>query len=154
MPIHPRLCCSLFLRSLIAIQAVIDIPAVIFPQELIAAYPQAKVILTTRDEDTWHKSLSNTLWHSLKNTGDGGPVKAVCDRYTSVTYTGDFEQHGREIYRAHNEAMRKTAPERFLDYRVQDGWDPLCEFLGKKVPNVPFPRHDDWVEYKEQYQAD
>lgn len=36
-------------------QAVSDWPAVAFAPELIAAYPDAKVILTTRDVDSWHK---------------------------------------------------------------------------------------------------
>ena len=36
-------------------QAVSDWPAVAFAPELIAAYPEAKVILTTRDVDSWHK---------------------------------------------------------------------------------------------------
>lgn len=29
--------------------------------------------------------------------------------------------------------------ERLLEWTVEDGWEPLCEFLGKPVPNEPFP---------------
>jgi len=36
-------------------QAVCDIPAAAFGPELIAAYPDAKVILTIRDVDKWYK---------------------------------------------------------------------------------------------------
>lgn len=36
-------------------QAVCDLPAAAFASELIAAYPKAKVILTIRDPDSWHK---------------------------------------------------------------------------------------------------
>lgn len=32
-----------------------DIPAACFAPELIAAYPEAKVILSNRDIDAWHK---------------------------------------------------------------------------------------------------
>lgn len=35
-------------------QAVCDWPACAFAKELIEAYPNAKVILTTRDVDPWH----------------------------------------------------------------------------------------------------
>lgn len=35
-------------------QAVCDWPACAFAKELIEAYPNAKVILTTRDVDSWH----------------------------------------------------------------------------------------------------
>lgn len=30
--------------------------------------------------------------------------------------------------------------ERRLEYKMGDGQEPLCAFLGKDVPNVPFPR--------------
>ena len=36
-------------------QAVSDIPALCFAEELIAAYPEAKVILTVRDVDSWYQ---------------------------------------------------------------------------------------------------
>lgn len=36
-------------------QGVSDMPAILFAEELIAAYPEAKVILTHRNFDTWHK---------------------------------------------------------------------------------------------------
>lgn len=36
-------------------QAVCDLPAAAFAPELIAAYPKAKVVLTMRDPDSWHK---------------------------------------------------------------------------------------------------
>jgi len=29
--------------------------------------------------------------------------------------------------------------DRLLEWCVQDGWGPLCEFLGKPVPDEPFP---------------
>lgn len=29
--------------------------------------------------------------------------------------------------------------ERLLEWTVEDGWEPLCAFLGKPVPDEPFP---------------
>lgn len=29
--------------------------------------------------------------------------------------------------------------ERLLEWSVEDGWAPLCTFLGKSVPDEPFP---------------
>ena len=29
--------------------------------------------------------------------------------------------------------------ERLLEWTVKDGWEPLCKFLGKEVPDQPFP---------------
>lgn len=45
-----------------ALKAVADYPASIFPEELLAAYIGAKVILTIRGEDEWFKSLMATVW--------------------------------------------------------------------------------------------
>lgn len=39
-------------------QAVCNMPALCFAEELIAAYPEAKVILTVRDIDSWYRSVS------------------------------------------------------------------------------------------------
>lgn len=33
--------------------------------------------------------------------------------------------------------------ERLLEWSVEDGWEPLCEFLGKEVPGEKFPRTND-----------
>ena len=29
--------------------------------------------------------------------------------------------------------------ENLLEWTPEDGWEPLCKFLGKDVPNKPFP---------------
>ena len=42
-------------------QAVCDWPAVAFAEELIQAYPDAKVITTTRNVDSWHASTLKTV---------------------------------------------------------------------------------------------
>lgn len=46
----------------IKIQAITDIPCIMFPDELVAAYPNAKVILTNRDPDKWLVSVLNTIY--------------------------------------------------------------------------------------------
>ena len=42
-------------------QAVCDWPAVAFAKELIEAYPDAKVLITTRDVDSWHAYIITPL---------------------------------------------------------------------------------------------
>ena len=40
----------------------------------------------------------------------------------------------------HNEHIRSVVPkERLLEYNLGDGWGPLCKFLGKPVPDEPYP---------------
>lgn len=41
---------------------------------------------------------------------------------------------------AHNEHIRAITPkENLLEFTPKYGWEPLCAFLGKPVPNEPFP---------------
>jgi hypothetical protein len=42
-----------------------DPPAFAFVEELVAAYPDAKVILYERDEDSWYDSFSKTVQHAM-----------------------------------------------------------------------------------------
>ena len=40
-------------------------------------------------------------------------------------------------YRAHNAAVKALVPkEKLLIYKIGDGWEPLCKFLGKPVPGM------------------
>jgi hypothetical protein len=48
-------------------QAVCDWPCVAFAKELIEAYPEAKIIITTRDVDSWHASTMKTVhWRATE----------------------------------------------------------------------------------------
>jgi hypothetical protein len=50
----------------------------------------------------------------------------------------------RQAYLEHYEAVRKYVPkERLLDFDVKEGWEPLCEFLEKEVPEQGFPLIND-----------
>lgn len=41
----------------------------------------------------------------------------------------------------HCNMIRGLVPkERLLEWHIDDGWDPLCKFLGKPVPDMEFPR--------------
>lgn len=47
-------------------------------------------------------------------------------------------------YHEHYKRVRRTVPaEYLLDYKMQQGWEPLCSFLGVPVPDVPFPHAND-----------
>lgn len=129
-------------------------PAAYFAQELIAAYPEAKVILTVRDVDSWFSSFNATITRVNAN-----PMQKIA-RYLdsllwmptrhlnrmfvmidAVIYGPDFASTGKQAYLAHNDKVRSLVPPgRLLEYHVKDGWKPLCEFLDKPVPDEPIPR--------------
>lgn len=47
-------------------EACLDLPAIIFYKDLIRVFPQAIVVLTVRDPDTWYKSWHASIADSLK----------------------------------------------------------------------------------------
>lgn len=59
-------------------------------------------------------------------------------------WTGGEWENRRKLKRGfvdHNENIRRLVPkDRLLEFRVEEGWEPLCTFLGKEVPDEPYPR--------------
>lgn len=67
-------------------------------------------------------------------------VMLVWLKYVFQARTRDeFKANARSVYIEHYKTIREvTPPERLLNFRLSQGWEPLCEFLGKPVPDVPF----------------
>ena len=38
--------------------------------------------------------------------------------------------------------FQNAPPDKLLVYHVSEGWEPLCKFLGKEVPDTPFPHEN------------
>ncbi len=75
----------------------------------------------------------------------------VWDGWTDIRSPEDARKKAKDAYRAHYKNVRNiTPPERLLEFKLSDGWEPLCKFLGKPVPDVPFPHVNDtnWVNEK------
>ncbi|KAL0931844.1 uncharacterized protein CTRU02_212797 [Colletotrichum truncatum] len=134
-------------------QAVCDWPAASFASELIEAYPDAKVILTTRDADSWYKSTKATVnWRAKKDyflwalsyvDWASSMYYPMLRKYWDSVFMGDFEKNGKAVFLSHNEQIRELVPpDNLLELRIGDGWDwePLCKFLGCPIPAGPFPR--------------
>ena len=132
----------------------------LFAEELLTAYPNAKVILTYRDPDSWVVSMQRSYYAVLQSRS----AKIMClldpafmRKYHAMgmgtlrAWTGgDVNDLGKlkEGYLAHYERMREIVPkERVLEWHPSEGWGPLCEFLGKEVPEGEFPKvnQGDWV---------
>ncbi|KAG9585101.1 hypothetical protein KCU86_g5115, partial [Aureobasidium melanogenum] len=138
--------------------AVTDTPAAVFAPELIAAYPEAKVILNVRDVDAWHKSMVSTLSTLPSNINYGWLIhfhhrlywtaRSFYETTYYALFDGNIEKNGKAAYQKHSEEVREvTQPERFLEWRVEDGWGPLCEFLGVEVPDQDFPHGNNGEEF-------
>lgn len=144
-----------------------DWPGAFFWRELIAAYPEAKVILTTRDPERWYDSMRRTVY-AIRH--DPEVMRRVADSFDletdlkwmplmvdklifDGTFHGQFADRSRaiRIFEEHVAAVEATVPaERLLVFEAQAGWEPLCRFLGVPVPVEPYPRLNDAASMEER----
>jgi hypothetical protein len=128
-------------------EATVDAPAAFFYREIMEAFPESKVLLNVRDSAAWFDSFMtlNGVIMELSPQRDANPR---FDRWLSVGErmiervfgeTPDRESAIR-VFEEHNGRVRDEVPaDRLLVFRVQDGWGPLCELVGRDVPSEPFP---------------
>src|SRR5690554_4297296 len=58
----------------------------------------------------------------------------------------------KSSYIRHYKEIKHTVPkEQLLKFKIADGWEPLCKFLGKDGPIVRFPRLNDGAAYKKHW---
>lgn len=75
------------------------------------------------------------------------------DGWMGIRSKADAEKKSDAKYREHYALVRKmTPPDRLLNFELSSGWEPLCEFLGKPIPDVPFPHLNEqaWLDEKVQ----
>lgn len=120
-------------------RACVDWPSAHYWRALIAAYPEAKVILTWRTPESWWNSFSRTILNVMREPAD---EMTVGRHVVTEAFGGRFadRDHAIATYRAHVEAvLTEVPPGRLLVHRLGDGWAPLCAHLGVPVPDVPYP---------------
>jgi len=116
--------------------AFADNPWPLYFREFDAMFPGAKFILTARDPDKWYNSV-------CKHFGDESSQMrewiygAGCPAGHRVAYVGKLLGH-QDAVRHHFTGR----PKDFMEFDVTqgDGWDKLCDFLGKPVPKKAFPQ--------------
>lgn len=146
--------------------ATVDWPGCHFYAELARRYPEAKVILSSRDPERWYESMSETILKSMGMMGfaEGQPVPADHPmRFGGViiaqkTFGFDYgKANVIAAFERHVQSVRDTiAPERLLEFEAAQGWEPLCAFLDVPVPATPFPRtnsREEFWEHVEKAQA-
>lgn len=125
-------------------QSTTDYPACTYWRELAAHYPSAKIVLTTRDPDSWFDSVSETIFsEKMQGSLAGSPAEAMMqgaifdafgDQVNDRPFMTDwFERRNQEV-------IDSLPAERLLVFSPKEGWEPLCSFLGVPAPDGPFPR--------------
>ena len=143
--------------------AAVDNPPCCVWRELCAAYPEAKVLLTLHPKgpDAWYESTIDTIYF----TESMWQFKLLA---TFIPFFRKFAQMSRKLiwqrnhrgtmndrekaialYRAHIEEVKAAIPaDKLLVFTVDQGWEPLCRFIGAPVPSTPFPNVNDRAEIK------
>ena len=134
--------------------ACLDFPSCNYYKELMEFYPDAKVILNLRDDESWVKS-----WNVLNNQ----ILKSFTFRFIAKLPYTSFKLH-KDIHnemilgsrgafggaKTDEEKMQKfndwnqsvidyVPKDRLLVYKVSEGWDPICKFLNVNISDIPFP---------------
>ena len=122
-------------------KSAVDWPTAYFWRELSEYYPDAKMLLAVRSADSWYESMTNTIFKTLKASTD--PASIGLKLIGEGVFGGrlDDRAHAIAVYEKNiADVQAAFTQERLLTYHLAEGWEPLCQFLGEPVPNIPFPR--------------
>ena len=135
--------------------AAVDWPVAAFWPELAEAFPDALVLLSVRDAESWWRSADATIFPNLRRQPPAEPAfmrpwhAMVMDLMAARFPDGiDDPAAAMARFERHNARVREIVPsERLLEWQASDGWEPLCAALGLPVPDEPFPRRNTREEF-------
>ncbi len=137
-----------------------DFPSGYFWRELAEFYSEAKIVLTMRPVESWWQSYSKTIMKVLLDVPNDAPAHVREIREMSATLIGEKcfraplhdKQAGFVAYQHYiDSVIASFSSDRLLCFDVRDGWEPLCKFLGKPVPDNEFPRTNSAVEFWDNF---
>ena len=137
--------------------AAVDWPVGSFWQEVGAHYPDALILLSSRDSEKWWNSANETIFNSIGHISDDHlEWHRMIDALMGNRFTPriDDKEAAISAFEKHNDECRKCAPShRFLEWQAGDGWEPLCKALNLPVPDAPFPHANSKEEFLERVRA-
>jgi hypothetical protein len=134
--------------------SAVDWPTACFFRELLAEFPSAKFVLTERDPERWANSFGATIYKLLAGR-DQAPdemrawLGMANDVIAKSGFPAGLDHDGLvQAFIAHNNAVKEIIPaSQLLVFKVKDGWEPLCNFLGVPAPTDAFPRTNHLEEF-------
>lgn len=147
--------------------ATADFPGHLFVEDLVVMYPNAKFILNTRaggGAKGWSESMKEAI----------GPFVSFKYRVACWWSRPDWQHYRAEVaweefvkrklgtqtfyeeavYERHNQWVRKTvegAGKELLEWEPGMGYQPLCDFIGRKVPEGEIPRMNEREQMKKVF---
>ncbi len=112
-----------------------DNPWPLLYKELDRFVPNSKFILTVRPSDSWIRSVvrhfggtSTPMREWIYGVGD--PIG------NEAEYVRRYEAHNQSVFQYFSQQPRDLL---VIDITRGASWEQLCEFLGNRAPDVPFP---------------
>lgn len=125
--------------------AAADLNVAIAYKELDIKYPGSKFILTERPIEEWVDSQEKHFKKSAKLMGTNKePFRTWrIQMYDEVEFTRSKRIEAYKRHRTDVTEYFANRPEDLLNINICDSsvsqWDIICQFLGKPIPNEPFP---------------
>ncbi len=130
------------------IDGITDITVAPFYPQLDQLYPDSKFILTVRDKASWLRSLERhwegkPIYDNIPDQADVIRMKQFLRAavYGTFRFNADRLSYVYDLHCKQVLDYFQDRPEKLLVLNVTegDGWERLCQFLDKPVPNAPFP---------------
>jgi hypothetical protein len=146
-------------RAFAKFNAALDWPSSTFYKQLMELYPDAKVIHTTRNPEKWYESVKNTIMPATTLENRPGMPAHVANGQRmarEVIWEGELggmfadKEATIQMFKDHDEEVKNYVPaDKLLMFETGvDGWEKLCAFLGKEVPNAPWPHVNKTEDFK------
>ncbi len=119
-----------------------DNPWPILFEKLDRWCPNSKFILTMRDTEKWIRSQVRHFGKEISPMREWIYGKG-CPEGNEDVYIERYERHNRDVmeyFKDRSEDLLVMSLER------GDGWEELCPFLGKAMPDVSFPKKNTYEE--------
>lgn len=123
-----------------------DLPIPMLFRELDKGYPNSKFILTLLDEEVWVRA-AEIHWsprNRFRSAWDSDPFSHQVHQalygqrhFDREVFLARFRRHNAEVLE-----YFKDRPQDLLIMNMSAtgaGWRELCPFVGKPIPNVPYP---------------
>jgi len=142
-------------------RGVCDLPPSLFTVQLLDAYPDAKLVLTTRPVEAWMKSMSRSILALMKTEMAQKMGTSRIGESMEYLWDHDFEANGAAFFHDFNRRVKEECAKRGrevleIDVSHEDSWQRLCDWLGKTPPEgmTTFPHSDFMNTVKERFHSD
>ena len=149
--------CQLLMPDYIA---CVDEPASFYWLPLSKAFPEALIVLSVRDTESWWTSRLGLYQHRAQEQTQPELISAERAKFLefeAAMYGSDetriteavckawFEQHNRRVLEYADQ--HPSFKQRLLVWNVKEGWEPLCAALGLPMPDIPFPHANKMADF-------